>query len=189
MVMLRKNTPQDDPELGNTHEFVSENQTYLYLSGSWGAATPNEQIFTVVHELAHTTESNAAATSHWLALSDWNKGGTPHSLVSDYAGTNPKEDWAESALYYRFAPEYLLKISPEKYRIQKLHSFHGQEFLDPKNCGGGPSFLDRGEILGPPEEKIEDKLKLEAASRCEYLFWQEMLELELAKRILQLRAS
>jgi hypothetical protein len=58
----------------------------------------------------------------------------PASLVSNYAMTNPAEDFAESVSSYRIKPSVLKRTSPKRYEFIKNSIFLGKEFVDETNC-------------------------------------------------------
>ncbi len=56
------------------------------------------------------------------------------NLVSNYAMTNPAEDFSESVSSYRIKPEVLKSTSPKRYNFIKEVVFLGQEFIDNSAC-------------------------------------------------------
>lgn len=107
----------------------------------------------VMHEISHhlfDTLSGeggiyAKGWPQWNALSQWtydqgSKKTWSHpedniNFVSEYAGSrNPEEDFAESARVYRYEPERLKVVSPEKYEFMKAIVFEGKEYLSDSEC-------------------------------------------------------
>ena len=58
----------------------------------------------------------------------------PKQFISQYAMTNPAEDFAESFLAYRMAPKKLQRVSPKRYDYIKKNVFKGLEFDSQKDC-------------------------------------------------------
>jgi hypothetical protein len=59
------------------------------------------------------------------------------NLVSNYAMTNPAEDFSESVSSYRIKPQALKDASPKRYEFIKNAVFLGQEFIDESMCEFG----------------------------------------------------
>ncbi|MFA5584733.1 MAG: hypothetical protein WDA09_11015, partial [Bacteriovoracaceae bacterium] len=93
---------------------------------------------TVTHEIAHVLalESKIAEDPQWLSLGDWEEktkveGGKTSSkntspnrrAVSMYGEANHHEDFAEAVVAYRYNPQLLKSISPEKYELIKTVVF------------------------------------------------------------------
>lgn len=123
------------------NNFAGENP---YLTTSW----PQEVL---IHEMCHhhdykgyytskdmkmTTEQKNAAFSQ---LSGWQKTTGPKGedtwksspnakFVSDYASTQPAEDYAETCANYILKPEKLMEKAPEKYAFMKKNIFNNKEF-------------------------------------------------------------
>lgn len=68
--------------------------------------------------------------SQWRKLPDGSTTTTSINFVSDYAKTNPIEDFAESITYYRYHPTLLKKASLSKYNYIKSKVFNGLEYAD-----------------------------------------------------------
>ena len=97
---------------------------------------------TIVHEIAHHfdfSNGDPSRSIDYKQLSGWgsfryenNKKiydrDSQKQLVTEYAGTNPQEDFAESAAFYVIDPEKLESIDPLKYRFLKDRVFGGKEF-------------------------------------------------------------
>lgn len=108
---------------------------------------------TLVHEMAHHYDYSNWNGRKWFsdssgfsALSGWKKGplakqpDSTHSesfshdpeafFVSDYAGSEPMEDFAEAAAYYVFDSKKLEQVDPEKYALMKEKVFKGIEYKE-----------------------------------------------------------
>lgn len=97
---------------------------------------------TTYHEIAHAlgTSRRLDTSPEWIRISGWvlidgkpvqpNKNG----LVTQYAGKDLFEDFAESFVYYRYEPETLLALSPERYQYMKDKVFGGREYLKSLSC-------------------------------------------------------
>ncbi len=132
----------------------------MYFFDAHFDQTPQMQTYTLFHEVGHNIASDLDldVAKEWTNLSEWkpeykkdSKGkvkisydgkpeisswhhGHDHSLPSDYAKTNPKEDFAETFSAYRFNPKKLKEISPNKYEYMKKNIFQGVEFLSEESC-------------------------------------------------------
>ena len=84
-----------------------------------------------------------------------------HNYVSDYAMTNPAEDFAESVSSYRVKPKELKSASPLKYSLIREVVFFNQEFLDNSNCNPSSDDLIK-------TEKIQDYLVEKLAKSSHY---------------------
>jgi len=103
--------------------------------------TPAHQEQTMFHELGHAV--GAASLDHtpeWIAASGWalvdgkvinNK---PDEFISEYAKKDLFEDFAESFVYYRYAPELLIKKSPARYDYLKKFVFGNREYRSQADC-------------------------------------------------------
>lgn len=90
----------------------------------------NKQVYIFLHELGHRaalTEGGLDQSEEWLAAV---KG---PEVISQYAQTNAREDFAESFTLYRLDTAALKALSPARYAFLKKHVFKGQEF----NAGDG----------------------------------------------------
>ncbi len=103
------------------------------------------------HEVSHYIgiEFSLHDWESWLKLSKWEettqpngiigfntnwKAGLPKCFVSKYAQANPKEDFAESMVAYRYNPQILKANCPAKYDFLKDLVFDGIEYTDEKLC-------------------------------------------------------
>lgn len=89
----------------------------------------------VMHELGHHvwihfTYTDKKVTTDFMALSGWKRVEGyhwPHSpsakFVSDTASHNAKEDFAECVSFYKYAPDELKRVSPEKYEFMRMRVF------------------------------------------------------------------
>lgn len=104
------------------------------------------------HELAHVVGNEFGLDSHpeWLKLSGWEdlgddkwKATKPETFLSHYATTNPFEDFAETMTGYRYNPEALKSVSPEKYEFIKNNVYAGLEYTNQKSCMKDPPMLTK----------------------------------------------
>lgn len=65
------------------------------------------------------------------------------SAVSQYALANPDEDFAESAVAYRYAPELILKRAPNRARVLRTWLFDGMRYDNPAGCAPSASYSNR----------------------------------------------
>ena len=112
----------------------------------WAANREGSRQQTALHEIAHAiaAESGIDKSPEWRALSGWQvQANSPmfsekptdrESVVSGYGRFNALEDFAESAVAYRYNPRALLVRSPEKYEFIKHTVFDGVEYLTPLTC-------------------------------------------------------
>lgn len=107
-------------------------------------------IQTIVHEIAHVISSEAELdrSTTWFDLSGWEETRTyqddkvhvsyelksPECIVSEYAKTSPMEDFADSAVHYRYFPKSLKEKCPGKYYYLKDFVFDGNEYLQEQVC-------------------------------------------------------
>jgi hypothetical protein len=117
----------------------------------WNKFVPDMRTSIIFHELSHLLGykiSNIDDSVTWQNIDGgWRSSslrrdgsiyeGRPLSstgLVSDYAMTNPAEDFAESISSYRIKPSVLKNLSPSRYEFIKDVIFLGNEFIDESHC-------------------------------------------------------
>lgn len=117
----------------------------IEIFDSWNEFSEGEKRYTIFHELSHNLSKVSDKieldnTPEWLALSKWQKKGDEwkplkiDNLPSQYAATNPSEDFAESLSTYRYNPQAKKILGADKYRFIKENVFLGLEFDQAKNC-------------------------------------------------------
>jgi hypothetical protein len=82
---------------------------------------------TITHEVGHNVYWNLPSEQH----AAWDKISTsshPGEYVSNYARTNPKEDFSESYASYVLDPELLKDTSPAKYNFLCGNVFSGRQY-------------------------------------------------------------
>lgn len=105
-----------------------------------------EKVYIFTHELGHRSENlnnkNLVESKSWKIATNWKLGldkkyvnNWQNGLVSKYAKTSPGEDFAESYTLYRFDPNLLKQISPERYQFMKVQVFKNIEY-DQNLCTG-----------------------------------------------------
>lgn len=116
----------------------------------WDILGPNSKRSIITHELGHFIAGRTYqdGDSSWLKKSAWEKktkvengksidffeSKKPEVFVSEYAKSNPAEDFAESVVAYRYNPQFLKKTSPDKYEIIKTTVFDGVEYVSETAC-------------------------------------------------------
>jgi hypothetical protein len=109
---------------------------------AWTEQSEPLREYTAFHEMGHYIASELNLDSHkaWLGFSGWiEKDGKwtsskKDSVPSKYAATNPAEDFAESVSAYRYNPQLLKNVNPEKYQFLKETVFDGLEYLQESQC-------------------------------------------------------
>ncbi|MFN3455565.1 MAG: hypothetical protein ACK41T_11455 [Pseudobdellovibrio sp.] len=133
------------------YDFIyADNSIHLYPD--WTKATSQKRMYTLFHEFAHNWAKtglgdNLDDTQEWLSLTKWkkipagfsyawkNSNLKDHSKwLSEYSRENAWEDFAEAVSAYRFNPQVLLSVSPERYEFIKRNIFGNIEFLDAARC-------------------------------------------------------
>ena len=98
----------------------------LRFGATWAAMTPAQQRAAALHELAHELARTRGRAEGWSAM--WSeaaladaflarRAGLQTSRVSRYAMTSLAEDFAESVVAYRYAPQLLKQRAPNRLRI------------------------------------------------------------------------
>lgn len=116
----------------------------------WNKQTKEQQRSTVVHELGHAIAgvTKLDESPLWMKKSGWSKTtkirdgksievpvvAHPDTIVSEYGQTNEWEDLAESVVAYRYNPEGLKDVSPEKYNLVKKLIFDNVEYTSEQAC-------------------------------------------------------
>jgi|GEM_PF-5738159 len=151
-----------DAQLG--HQTGDANGLY----SEWNTQNQRDRFISVVHERAHhfskipTDKTDVPTTSfyyfdkstEWYRLSGWTSEDNdtqlfdlgpfhltkPSFVPSVYGRTNPREDFAESVLKYRFNPHGFLELlgseGRAKYNFIRSVVFQGIEFLSEDQCKG-----------------------------------------------------
>ena len=116
----------------------------------WDSQSPEEKRYSLLHELGHNLGGMAGAddSQKWLNMSGWvpqtkvvdgkketeYKLTRPDSIISKYGLTNNAEDFAEAVSAYRYNPQKLKSISPEKYNFIKEVIFDNVEYTSEEAC-------------------------------------------------------
>lgn len=130
---------------------IIANASMEFYSGFDKLENDEVRTYTIVHEWGHNLGSDLKVdtSKEWLNLSGWvDKGGDwslgkPKTVVSNYAKTNPSEDFAESVATYRYNPQLLLAVNPEKYQFIKEVVFQGVEYLDGETCQEKNAYVNK----------------------------------------------
>lgn len=116
--------------------------SYMIFFDPWAKYERPLRRGTLTHEIAHNIgqAKGLDLSADWLALSGWKRlqgdkwESSRPDFVSEYGGTDPKEDFAESVVAYRYQPQLLRRVSPAKYNFLKDKVFGGAEFGPDANC-------------------------------------------------------
>ena len=108
----------------------------------WSTFPSEHRQYAAFHELSHNVggELGLDDSEEWLKISGWVQFGDewepqfPTTFTSRYAATNPHEDFAESMAAYRYNPDLLIDISPEKYEFLRKNVFFGIEYFTEEKC-------------------------------------------------------
>jgi hypothetical protein len=126
---------------------------FITIGPMWFDFTSLHRRAIILHELFHrlsTRLDDMAYGKTWVDASDsflnarwagrrWHmEVGGEENFVSNYAMTNPSEDFAETVNQYRVSPFKLLSSHPIKYQFIKDQVFYGQEFLNESDCEFDP---------------------------------------------------
>ena len=127
-----------DPEFRPGTFATSDVQVY----DPWTKTSSWERQQTIFHEVTHmlTEKETLDISQEWLGLSGW-EGSDDTSwtaskrtcMVGKYGSKNPYEDFAETAVAYRYNPSRLYKGCPEKYQYMKRF-FKGAEYFGEASC-------------------------------------------------------
>lgn len=97
--------------------------------------TVTDMLDTITHEVGHNEyeqlqELNSQAAYRWdmMYTESMAQSHSGFGFVSEYAKTNPSEDFAESYRYYINDPELLKFMNPGKYEFMKNLVFNGREY-------------------------------------------------------------
>lgn len=133
----------------NYDEYTLADSTIRFFD-RWEKTSPGTRQSTVTHEIAHyiAQKTRADDSAHWLKCSDWTTKqvmengkpaeqwqlGKPETVVSKYGKTDPGEDFAEAVTAYRFSPNELKAMAPDKYEYIKNTIFDGVEYTTEEKC-------------------------------------------------------
>lgn len=123
-------------------EIYAESSIEIYRNWSYEPSLSRQYI--LFHELGHNIAEQRGdfdVNKGWLKLSGWEEMApdewAPNDgacFVSLYSMSSPYEDMAEVITMYRYNPQGLKKLCPEKYELVKKKVFKGREYLDPNSC-------------------------------------------------------
>lgn len=97
---------------------------------------------TIIHEIGHNIGNRLKQdeSQPWLDLSGWEERENKwtaikeDAMISKYGATNPAEDFAETFVAYRYNPQELQRVSPQKYAYMKKNVFLGLEYTSEEAC-------------------------------------------------------
>lgn len=116
----------------------------------WNEQSPEQQRSTIVHEMGHVLAFETDIHDHedWNSESGWTERtvavngqlitrfetSNPDAIISEYGLSNPREDFAESVVAYRYNPGALKSASPEKYNLIKELIYDNVEYTSEAAC-------------------------------------------------------
>ena len=110
-----------------------------------------DMLETITHEIGHNKfeqleQFNPQAAYRWESMYTESiaQRNTGFGFVSEYAKTNPSEDFAESYRYYINDPELLKIMCPGKYEFMKNLVFNGREYSSLQTTEGTRLVLNKG---------------------------------------------
>jgi hypothetical protein len=114
----------------------------IYIFNGWNQQTASRQRYSLFHELGHNMGFDFGFDSlrAWYQAADWSEKDFewiqlhPERKISQYAESNPDEDFAESFAAYRYNPTTLKKISPKVYQFMKKTVFRNIEYTSEAAC-------------------------------------------------------
>jgi len=121
--------------------------------GGYGMDNPDDFQGTVSHEVGHSVDHRGGLFSvftHSRPSDSAPFGSGPN--VSDYAGTNPKEDFAESYESHFQNPEQLHSVNAQKDAV--MHKLDKPGFLD--HFVDRPAYRETGKWIGQQFESCPD---------------------------------
>jgi hypothetical protein len=131
----------------------------------------------IFHEVAHdyfrvkAGEANTLRLWQGAMLADavWARNTRRPLAASQYAMTSVPEDFAESAVAYRYAPELLKIRAPRRYDLLRRSLFDGLEYTDDGSCAPTHSYTQRA--LGAAQalmgfSRLSDAEATAAMSSC-----------------------
>lgn len=125
---------------GRAHDHAYTN--YVELSRAQ-LTTPDRHLHTQTHEIGHTKDYESAWFGIFGRHSDADIWGQP-PFITDYAKTNPREDFAESFEEYHLNPERLKEVAPDKYEF--IRRTEEQGFIE--GLIDRPEFRETGRWMG-----------------------------------------
>jgi hypothetical protein len=122
----------------------------INIFNPWNKFSIEEKRYAIFHEVGHVIGNLTSVDKSpaWLAHSQWesytktiqdveiplSKTSKPETIVSQYALTNEREDFAESVAGYRYNPAHLKKVNPTKYQFLKEIVFDDVEYINKEAC-------------------------------------------------------
>jgi len=135
------------------------NATISYFN-LWGKQSRHEKVITVIHELGHRMsdfimKDGADFSEEWASISNWKynrdsvygmyfgakRDYSKRNFVSNYAKSNPAEDFAESFTSFVLTPQFLRQVAPQKYEFMKRVVF-GEPSISSLCLSGESNGLD-----------------------------------------------
>lgn len=146
---------QVDPSFSQGPNYLGVNRVAVGAirinAGGYDMTNPVQFNETVVHEVGHSVDYKAgmfSMVSRQNGSSTDIYGQAPH--ISDYAETNPSEDFAETYKVYHTEPRSLERVNAEKFRdMQTREQPHLLEKLVDQE-----SFRETGKFIGRQFEKL-----------------------------------
>jgi hypothetical protein len=152
----------------------------ITIFNHWNTASFPRQKYTLVHEIAHNLGilSKLDQSDEWKSFSGWSPGGMygkknnasmPETVISTYGLENEMEDFAETVSAYRYNPETLKKVSPEKYKLMKDVIFDQVEYTSEKACTDpkrASEAIKKHALEEVAKRSKDPGMLLEIANRC-----------------------
>lgn len=135
---------------GNSNGRNMANSSITFFEG-YTKESKDMRGYLMVHEFAHRAaeQQGLDKSPEWLALSGWEiingrwATANPDKVPSQYGREAPTEDFAETFTAYRYNPELLKTIAPDKYSYMKNYIFQGLEFDKEENCQEDQAYINR----------------------------------------------
>lgn len=114
----------------------------IYVYNVWNQQVPSLRRYSLFHELGHnmSLDFDFDGGNKWSQAAGWEEkdyewiAKHPETKISQYAASNPDEDFAESFSAYRYGPARLKKINPRIYQFMKTKVFRNIEYLSERTC-------------------------------------------------------
>lgn len=138
---------QDNPTIKG---FFRTDTHQIEIASRESFETINDMAGTVAHEVGHNAfelleNNNPQASERWKEMytEAWAESYAGFGFVSEYAKTNPYEDFAESYRTYIEDPELLKFMNPAKYEFMKNIVFFGREYGRITDENGNYTIVDK----------------------------------------------
>ena len=153
----------------------------IRATGAWESFPQHNRRAAIFHELAHDffrhQRQLLPADRLWQQATVADEAfrrntGRPTSSVSQYARTGLDDDFAESAVAYRYAPELILKRAPNRARLLRTWLFDGLSYDRPEACAASRSRTVRAANIAfdmIPKLELDPSDVAVVVSQCQWL--------------------